>query len=346
VLVARCDNVGDVLLSGPAVRAIASRGSAVTYLTSPQGRAAAELLPGVDEVMVFPTPWIDASPVAVERDAVDGLVEQLHGLALSAGALLTSSHQSALPMALLLRLAGVPKLAAVSHDYAGSLLDERIPGDPDVHEVERALMVVRRLGYELPPGDGGALAVCFDVDDAAALELPPSYVVVHPGASVPARTLAPSAWAAACDALASAGRAVVLTGGRGDRSVVAEVLGLAERAPVDLTGCTSLAQLAAVLAGADVAVTGNTGPMHLAAAVGTPVVAAFAPTVPPERWRPWGVPSVLLGDLGIACAGCRARRCPFPGQPCLADVRPTDVVDAVQSLTPAATGALLTEAAR
>jgi hypothetical protein len=50
------------------------------------------------------------------------------------------------------------------------------------------------------------------------------------------------------------------------------------------------------------------------------------------RWRPWMVPHVLLGDQGIACAGCRARECPFPGHPCLAGVSPGDVVAAVRSL--------------
>jgi ADP-heptose:LPS heptosyltransferase len=57
--------------------------------------------------------------------------------------------------------------------------------------------------------------------------------------------------------------------------------------------------------------------MHLAAAVGTPVVVAFAPVVPANRWRPWKVDHALLGTLDIECAGCRSRQCPIPGQPCL-----------------------------
>jgi ADP-heptose:LPS heptosyltransferase len=72
--------------------------------------------------------------------------------------------------------------------------------------------------------------------------------------------------------------------------------------------------------------------MHLSAAVGTPVVALFAPTVPPQRWRPWGVAHVLLGDLDIACRGCRARRCPWAEQHCLETVRPAAVLEALESL--------------
>ncbi|MGO2702706.1 MAG: glycosyltransferase family 9 protein, partial [Cellulosimicrobium funkei] len=99
----------------------------------------------------------------------------------------------------------------------------------------------------------------------------------------------------------------------------------------DLSGRTDLAGLAAVLAGARCVVVGNTGPAHLAAAVGTPVVSLFAPVVPAERWAPWGVPTVLLGDQEAACRGTRARVCPVPGHPCLG-VDPDDVVAAVDRL--------------
>ena len=58
----------------------------------------------------------------------------------------------------------------------------------------------------------------------------------------------------------------------------------------------------------------------------------FAPVVPAVRWRPWGVPAVLLGDQAIACAGCRARACPVDDQPCLRDVSPEAVAGAVAAL--------------
>jgi ADP-heptose:LPS heptosyltransferase len=82
-------------------------------------------------------------------------------------------------------------------------------------------------------------------------------------------------------------------------------------------------------------VVGNTGPAHLAAAVGTPVVSLFAPTVPAVRWRPWRVPHELL-HVDVPCAGCRARRCPVPGHPCLGGVGVEDVLAAVERLAPIA----------
>jgi ADP-heptose:LPS heptosyltransferase len=104
---------------------------------------------------------------------------------------------------------------------------------------------------------------------------------------------------------------------------------------LDLGGRTSLAELSGVLAGADAVVVGNTGPAHLAAAVGTPVVSLFAPVVPAARWAPYRVPSVLLGDQDAPCRLTRATVCPVPGHPCLDGVTGTDVVVAVEKLVSA-----------
>ncbi|MFD1214584.1 glycosyltransferase family 9 protein, partial [Arthrobacter sp. GCM10027362] len=99
-----------------------------------------------------------------------------------------------------------------------------------------------------------------------------------------------------------------------------------------LGGRTDLRGLAGVLAGASVVVTGNTGPAHLAAAVGTPVVSLFAPVVPAIRWAPYKVPLELLGDQNAPCRLSRARACPVPGHPCLAGVQPEEVAAAVERL--------------
>ena len=156
---------------------------------------------------------------------------------------------------------------------------------------------------------------------------------------MPARAWSPTANADLVDALVAAGRRVVVTGSPDEAGLAAFVAGPPRAGVVDLGGSTDLAGLAAVLAGADAVVVGNTGPAHLAAAVGTPVVSLFAPTVPSSRWAPWGVPSVLLGDQHIRCAGCRARVCPVAGHPCLSSVPIDAVVEAVDRLsTPLAVG--------
>jgi ADP-heptose:LPS heptosyltransferase len=333
VLVARQDSVGDVLLAGPTVRAVAAGAGRVTLLCGPRGQAAAELLPGVDEVVVAHAAWIDAEPRRVTRAGMDALVDRLTDLEVDQALVLTSFHQSPLPLALLLRMAGVATIAAVSVDYPGSLLDIRHRVDEDLHEVERGLSLAATLGYRLPEGDDGRLRVRRDrVADTPELE--GRYVVVHPGASAPARAWTPERHAALVDALVEGGRRVVVTGGDDERSLTSLVAGGPRDGVVDLGGRVELAGLAEVLAGAEAVVVGNTGPAHLAAAVGTPVVSLFSPVVPAARWRPWGVPLALLGDQDAACAGSRARVCPVPGHPCLDGVPVAEVVAAVERLAP------------
>jgi len=336
VLVARLDNDGDVLLAGPAIRAAKRDAERLTLLCGPRGFQAATLLPCVDDILVHRAEWIDPEPVPFENAPVKRLLLELARRAVDEAVVLTSFHQSPLPLALLLRLAGVPRIGATSVDYPGSLLDVRHQIDDDVHEVERSLSLMRAMGHELAPDDDGALRVR-QLDGTAAAAARPfdgdaPYVVVHPGASVPARAWAPARHAELVEALAEAGWNVAVTGAPSERELTRYVAGAHAR---DLGGATDLAQLATVLEGAAAVVVGNTGPAHLAAAVGTPVVSLYAPTVPAVRWRPWRVPHAILNER-VPCVDCRARTCPVPGHPCIDELPLETVLAAVEQLaTPA-----------
>jgi ADP-heptose:LPS heptosyltransferase len=328
VLAVRLDSAGDVLLTGPALRAIASVAE-VTVLCGPNGEAAARLLPAVTAVQVWRCPWIDPHPCSFDGADVAALVEQLAAERHEAAVVFTSFHQSALPTALVLRLAGVRRIAAISDDYPGALLDVRHHVDDDMHEVHRALSLATAAGFALPPDDCARLAVRRPLPDVDGLVGDDPYVVVHPGASAPARAWSPDRSAGAVRALVTAGHRVVVTGAASEAVLTRRVAGTHG---VDLGARLTFAELAAVLDRADVVVVGNTGPAHLAAAVGTPVVSLFAPTVPSARWCPFGVPVRLLGDQEAPCKDTRARVCPVPGHPCLDDVMPGQVVRAVESL--------------
>lgn len=332
ILAARLDNDGDVLLSGPAVRALAASAS-VDLLASRAGAGAARLLPGVDDVLVFDPPWSGFAPAPVHPAPIEDLVRAVRGRGYDEAVVFTSFHQSPLPLALLLRMAGVPRVAAASEDYPGSLLDVRYRREdgPELHEVEAALELAAAAGHRLPAGDDGRLRLrpLPRRVPPAAVGLPDRFVVVHPGASVPARAPHPDQALQIVEALRRSGRDVVVTGSPGERELTARVAG---PGAVDLGGATDLAGLAGVLAAADAVVVGNTGPAHLAAAVGTPVVSLFAPVVPVTRWAPYGVAHVVLGDQQAACAGTRARECPVPGHPCLGSVGVDRVVSAVDAL--------------
>jgi len=341
VLAVRLDSDGDVLLTGPAVAALRTGpdgvpAERVDVLASPQGAAAARLLPDVDDVLVVRAPWSGYLPPPLDPAATTALVEQLRERRYDECVVFTSFHQSPLPMALLAKLAGVAAVAGTSEDYPGSLLDvrHRRPGGADGsgggHEVLAALSLVAATGRAVP--DAPRLAVREPLPDVTALVPAQRYVVVHPGASVPARAPAPEVAGSVVAALAHAGWAVVVTGGPGETALAAAVADAGRTGAVDASGATDLPALAAVLAGASAVVVGNTGPAHLAAAVGTPVVSLFSPVVPLERWAPWGVPSIALGDQDAPCRLSRARECPVPDHPCLA-LDPGEVVAAVAALT-------------
>lgn len=332
VLVVRLDSMGDVLVSGPAVRAVAAHAQRTTVLAGPRGADAARLLPGVDDVIVWDCPWISADPSGVDAASVRDLVNRLAAARIDEAVVLTSFHQSALPTALLLRLANIARVTAVSEDYPGSLLDVRVPPPPDAPEPERMLAVARAAGFALPHGDAGTLAVRADLTPPPGL--PSEFVVVHPGAAVPARTYPAESWRAVVAGLTARGATVLVTGSADEAPLTAYVASGA-RAPGkarDCAGSLDLPQLAATLARAEVAIVSNTGPAHLAAAVGTPVVSLFAPVVPALRWAPYGVAHRLLGDQDAPCRDSRARVCPVPGHPCLTSVPPHDVVAAAVEL--------------
>ena len=129
-LVVRLDRMGDVLLAGPAVRAIAAGSRRVTFLAGPQGRAAAALLPGVDDVVEWRCPWIELPAAPVLATEVDELVGRLRRLGLDRAVILTSFHQSALPTALLLRL-GQPLVVVTGHAQVARIEPASAPADWD-----------------------------------------------------------------------------------------------------------------------------------------------------------------------------------------------------------------------
>ncbi|HKV18039.1 MAG TPA: glycosyltransferase family 9 protein [Mycobacterium sp.] len=330
-LVARLDSAGDVLITGPAVRAVATNHDSVTVLCGPRGREAAELLPSVDEVIEWQAPWVDFDSPELTASHVDSLIKHLHDIRPDRVFIFTSFHQSPLPLALICRMAGAPWVAAISEDYPGTLLDVRHHVPDGVPEPERALSLARAGGCALPAGDDGALAVetpalaghLTDIVDSAP------FVVFHPGAAVPARRPTAQRSAAMVRALVESGHRVLVTGGPDEEELTAEV---AADVAVDLGGHTTLATLAAVYAAADVVVVPNTGPAHLAAAVGAPVVSLFAPVVPASQWLPYGRSVIRLGDQDARCRMTRARECPVAGHPCLDGITDAALLAAVARL--------------
>ena len=331
-VVARLDSAGDVLITGPAVRAIAAGHDRLTFLAGPRGREAAQLLPSVDEVIEWQAPWVDFESPELTATHVDSLVKQIRDLRPDRVFIFTSFHQSPLPLALLCRMAEVPWVGAICEDYPGTLLDLRHHVPAGIPEPERALSLANAGGCRLPSGDAGALRIdppAPPPGELAEVIAAAPFVVFHPGAAVPARRPTAIRSAAMVTALVEAGHRVLVTGGPDECELTAEVAG---DVAVDLGGGTTLATLAAVYAAARVVIVPNTGPAHLAAAVDAPIVSLFAPVVAASQWTPHAHRVIRLGDQDAPCRLTRARECPVSGHPCLDGITDAELLAAVDRL--------------
>jgi ADP-heptose:LPS heptosyltransferase len=334
LLCVRLDSIGDVLMSTPAIRACKeSFDCHVTLLTSASGIAVAALVPEIDARMPFAAPWM--KPVAERGD--EQMIERLKAERFDAAVIFTVYSQSPLPAAYLCYLAGIPLRLAASIDGPGSLLTTRHRHpDQTMHEVERGLDLVSAVGIR---GSDDHLVLRVPLD--ARPEIAPllagarPLVVVHPGCSMPARTYPWRMYVAAIDRLVDEMDArVVVTGAPDEAPVVESILSeLAPRAGARTTsvaGSLSFPAFCALIEAADLTITNNTGPMHMAAALSTPVVALFALTNPPEQWGPWRVPHRMLWHE-VPCRLCYSRICPTTHD-CLTRVPPERVVQAAREL--------------
>ena len=345
VLAIRLDNLGDVLVTTPALHALkqALPAAELTLLASPVGAQVGRLNPDIDDVIVYSAPWMDpwhTLPQDSQRE--QQMIETLRTHAFDAAIIFTSYHQSSLPAAYLCYLAGIPLRAAASIDGPGSLLTTRHK-HPErmMHEVERGLDLVGALGITTEERDL-VLRVPEEARRSAA-DLLATYqvrrarpvVVVHPGCSMPARTYPWEMYVGVVDLLVERlGATVFLTGASDERELVERILSRVHASHrsgvIPVAGVLPFPAFCALIEAADLTITNNTGPMHISAAVQTPVVALFALTNPPEQWGPWHVPHRQLYH-DVACRICYSRVCPY-GHECLRLVTPAMVIDAANDL--------------
>jgi ADP-heptose:LPS heptosyltransferase len=156
-------------------------------------------------------------------------------------------------------------------------------------------------------------------------------IVVNVGASKPANRWPTEAWRRLCALLVDElGAEVHLTGGAVDRAVAAEVRSVRPAAIADHAGALSLKGSAGLIRSAQLFVGGDTGPLHVAAAVGTPAVALFG-AADPARTGPYGAGHVVVTNP-VPCSPCRRRTCNVPGHPCMTGLAPELVLARVRAL--------------
>ena len=343
ILCVRLDNLGDVLMTTPAIRALkeatATRPRHVTLLGSTAGCEIARHVPAIDATLAYDAPW---AAVGREQPVRTDIVSRLAAHRFDAAVIFTCYSQSALPAALVCGQAGIPLRLAHCRENPYALLTDWVrDSEPEQgirHEVDRQLDLVGnvgaiahddRLALQVPAGAPERLAAVL-----AARGIAPErrWIVAHPGATAASRRWPPERFGEVSAQLAArTGSTVLVTGSGGEVDLGRSVLAAAgdDGSVHDLTGALTLDLMIAALAGAALLVSNNSGPVHMAAALGTPVVDLYALTNP--QHTPWRVAHRLLSKP-VPCANCQRSVCPERHHACLLGVSVDETVDAALDL--------------
>lgn len=341
VLCVRLDNLGDVLLTTPAICAVKHGGvnRRLTLLTSRSGAEAARLVPEIDEIIVYEAPWMKATEEGRSSSIDRAMIERLRTARFEAAVIFTVYSQNPLPAAMLCYLADIPLRLAHCRENPYQLLTDWVrEPEPDQfvrHEVRRQLDLIAAVGLQATDD-----RLRLKVPNAArtrvrrllseiGVEITLPWLIMHTGSTAHSRRYPPEHFAVSAERLAELGYQIVFTGETHESELIATIR---DRVPLEtysLCGQLRLAELAAAIELAPLLVSNNTGPVHVAAAVGTPVVDLYALTNP--QHTPWRVPHrVLFHD--VPCKYCYKSVCPQGHHDCLQRVDPEEVVRAVLDL--------------
>lgn len=292
IAVLRPGRLGDLLLAVPGLRALRHSfpRAEITLIAQPWARDLVRRTGYVDRFLEFPGfPGMPEAPFRRERT-----LDFLQQSAVYGYDLVLDLHGCEPPAAILAALLGGKRVAGYClHPEVARHLDVCLPWRDGEHEVHRVLRLVQAVGgspcgtyleFPLVEDDFREVEGLPGVQEALASGDP--VVAVHPGAGDPGKRWPADRFAGLADALArDTGCRVVLLGGPLELDLVEQVSGRMEARPISLAGRLSLGGLAALISQVDLYVGNDTGPSHLAVAVGTPSIAIFGPT-DTGRWAP------------------------------------------------------------
>ncbi len=222
---------------------------------------------------------------------------------------------------------------AEGREGAPRVLNHRVVAPPQpVHAVERYLALAAAVDATEPVRE---FHIALGPEDLAAARsrftaIPRPRVVLHPAARWRTKLWEVERWRELTASLLAEGMGVILTGSRQDEALAARIVNGLSPPPQSLVGRLTLKELVAVLRDVELMITVDSGPMHIAAAVGTPVVALFGPT-DPLRTGPLGPGTVLRREL--PCSPCLRLRCQIADTyRCMRDLGVAEVLETVRSL--------------
>lgn len=346
LLVLRPDHLGDLLFATPALRRLraALPEAEIVALVGPWGAPVLARNPAVTSLITWDIPWFN------RRARRHPTMPYLSAVQL-ARILDERRFDAALDLrfdfwwgALAAQLAGVPRRVGYAVPEVAPFLTESVPYVGCRHEVERNLALAGALvGRELVAGDEDRLEFPVrpeEADEAEALlagegvRAGEPILAVHPGAGSALKLWTPEGFAAVADTLADRLSArVILTGSAAERDLAATVAERARLRMISVAGRTSLGALAAIFRRARLVVGTDSGPLHLAVAVGAPTVHLFGP-VDHRTFGPWGDPARhAVVRVELPCAPCnRLDACSLPGggRPCMLAIPPGRVIVAAE----------------
>jgi ADP-heptose:LPS heptosyltransferase len=333
VAVLRASRIGDFLCATPAFRALRSAlpAAEITLIALPFAKDLVERSPYLDRHEPFPGyPGIAEQFFDARRTSqfLRRMQERRFDLAIQ----LHGSGVYSNPFALLL---GARATAGfIREGDAAGRLDAALPFPAAGHEIQRSLALTTFLGAP-PQGEALSFPLTRSDHDAAADLLAgaePPLIGVHAAVSDAAKRWPPERFAAAARALrARHGGTVVVLSGPGERPLSSLVARLTGAPCYDLSGKTSLPVLGAVISRLSLLLSNDSGPAHIAYALGTPSVTIFGAT-DPARWGPSGGPHAVL-SRPVPCRPCASTDCPI-GTPCLIGLDVGAVVEAAERVMP------------
>ncbi len=340
ILCIRLDYLGDVLMSTPAIRALRQSlpNRHITLLTSASGAAATRFIPEIDNTIVYAAPWLKSSGTHTP-DLDMAMVRRLAESGFDAAVIFTVYSQSPLPAAMLCYLAGIPLRLAHCRENPYCLLThwvrEMEPQERVRHEVRRQLDLVATVGartvdehlsFRVGAADDACMAAHLR---ALGVDTREPWIILHPGATAQSRRYPAQHWKRLAHLLAARQHCPLLFTGSADEADLVDRIRDGVPDAHSLAGKLDLGELAALIARAPLLISNNTGPAHIAAAVGTPVIDLYALTNP--QHTPWKVPNrVLFHD--VPCRFCYKSVCPEGHHHCLTQVEPERVAEAALDL--------------
>ena len=320
VLVIQTAFLGDVVLTTPLLTVLADRHGPVDVVVTPGAAPLLEGHPAVREVIRYDKKG---------RDAGLGGLRRL-GAALRARGYARAylPHRSWRSAALAL-LGRVPERTGFADSPAAITYTTRVTRAPAGHEVERLLALAGPRTGAAPP-----VSLALSADDEASADrwllqrgVPAGFTAVAPGSIWGTKR-----WPWYPALAATVDGPIVVVGGREDADLAREIAEAAPGRAWSAAGELSLGGSAAVIRRARVLVTNDSAPLHLATAVGTPVVAIFGPTVPEQGFGPRGSRSLALGHAGLRCRPCSTHGpavCPLGHHRCMRELPAETVAEAV-----------------